>query len=135
MCFWQTIKVPYNHKNTPVLKNIWLPTRNYSVITFTLCYLLHQTHSDFWHIQISVYSGKCWYIQAYSALLRHIHANGGIKGIFRFIQGYSAPCLTLAFSQPCHILTPAMFRTRDIFKIAWNIDQPYSELYHIFKNR
>ena len=33
---------------------------NYSVIcTVTLCYVLHQTHSEFWHIQHCSFSGIC----------------------------------------------------------------------------
>ena len=42
---------------------------NCSVIcTLTLCYVLHQRHSEFWHIQNYLFR----YIQEYSALLRHI---------------------------------------------------------------
>ena len=39
----------------------------------TLCYVLHQRHSEFWHIQHSVLWGIWWHIQSYLVLLRHIH--------------------------------------------------------------
>ena len=100
-----------------------LPLNNFSVIcTVTLCYLLHQRHSGFSHIQNSIYSGICRHIQAYSALLSHIHAYWGI------IKAYSAPCKTLTYSQPCHITNPDIFRTAGIFKTLWNFDQAYSEI-------
>ena len=63
---------------------------NCSVIcTVTLWYILHQTHSEFWHIKHSVFSSICWHIQPYSVLLRHIHAYWDIttySGLFRHIQ-------------------------------------------------
>ena len=31
-------------------------------------------------------------------------------------QAYLAPCVTLAYSQPCHILSPSLFRTKGLFK-------------------
>ena len=68
---------------------------NCSVIcTVTSCYVLHQTHSQFWHILISVYSGKFRHIQAYSALLRHINRWGITKdywGLFRHTQNPVQP--------------------------------------------
>ena len=40
------------------------------ICIMTLCYVLHQTHSEyFWHIQYSVFSGIWRHIQAYSLLL------------------------------------------------------------------
>ena len=45
---------------------------NCSVIyTVTLRYVLHETYSEFWHIQNSVSSGIFRHIQAYSVLLRN----------------------------------------------------------------
>ena len=68
---------------------------NCSVICrVTSCYVLHQAHSEFWHIQISVYSGKFRHIQAYSALLRHINRWGITKdywGLFRHTQNPVQP--------------------------------------------
>ena len=75
--------------------NIWQCSEyvclyNCSVIcTVTLWYILHQTHSEFWHIKHSVFSSICWNIQPYSVLLRHIHAYWDIttySGLFRHIQ-------------------------------------------------
>ena len=63
--------------------------------------------------------------------------------MFRRIQAYSAPCVTLADSQPCHIVSPGIFRTgrlskpcekftRHIQNPAMGITQPYSEPYATF---
>ena len=58
-----------------------------SVCTVTLCYELHQAHSEFWHIQHSVFSGICRHIQSYSAFLRHISRSlRHYWGIFGLIQ-------------------------------------------------
>ena len=108
---------------------------NCSVIcTMTLCYALYQTHSEFWHIQHSVFSGICRHIQLYSALLRHIdafhaywHIIKAYSGLFRHIQHPVWPsyihnltiCWALAYieleAKPCetltrHIQNPAIFR-------------------------
>ena len=59
----------------------------------------------------------------------HIHNSGILttffiySGIFRLIQAYSEPCVTLTYSQPCHIPSPGIFRIRGIFKSLWNYDQ------------
>ena len=50
-----------------------------------------------------------------------------IETLSKHIQAYSAPCATLAYSQPCHILSPGIFRTERLFKTLRNIDQVYSE--------
>ena len=44
--------------------------------------------------------------------------------------GILAPCVTLAYSQHSHILSPGIFRIRGLFKIQQNVDQAYTELYH-----
>ena len=69
----------------------------------------------------TVFSGVGRHIQAYSALLRDIHSCWDI------IKAYSAPCVTLAYSQPWHILSPGIFITGGLFKTLWNADQAYSE--------
>ena len=60
------------------------------ICTVTLSYILHQRHSEFWHIQNSVYLSICQYIQSYPALLKYIHTYGDIieaySGLFRHIQ-------------------------------------------------
>ena len=48
------------------------------------------------------------------------------SGLFRHIQHL----VTLAYSWPCHILSPSIFRTRGLFKTLWNVDQTYSEPCH-----
>ena len=50
-----------------------------------------------------------------------------IETLLRHIQAYSAPCVTLAYSQPCHILNPDIFRTAGVFKTMRNVDQTYLE--------
>ena len=66
-----------------------------------------------------VFSGICQHIQSYSAsiILWQIHSYWDI------IQAYSAPCITLAYSRPCHILSPGIFRTGVVLKTLWNVDQ------------
>ena len=68
--------------------------------------VLHQTHSEFRHIQNSVYSDIFTHSPANLALLRNIHAYWGI------IKGYSALFNTLCNPRICATL-------------------PYSELWHI----
>ena len=47
------------------------------------------------------------------------------------IQAHLAPCITFTYSQPCHVLSPGIFRTGSLFnKTQWNFDQAYSEPYH-----
>ena len=107
---------------------------NFSVIcTVTLCYVLYQTHSKCWHIQHSVfqvYADIFNHIQRYR-VLRHIHAYWDIiKAYSGFIQAYSAPCVALAYSWPCHIRSHGIFRIGDFFKNLSNFDQAYSETCH-----
>ena len=59
-------------------------------------------------------------IKAYSGILIHYSV------ILRLIQTYSAPCVTLTDSQPCHILSPGIYRTRGLFKTLWNVDQAHT---------
>ena len=106
---------------------IYFCVENCSVIyTVTLRYVLHEAHWEFWHIHIhkSFYSGIFRRFQEYSTLLRHIEA------FSRHIHASSASFVTLAYSQPCHILSPGIFTTRSILKILWNFDQAYSEPCH-----
>ena len=90
--------------------------------------MLHQTHLEFRYIHHSVsfsYMPVYWItfsiIKAYSHIFRYYY------GIFRLVQAYSTPCVTLAYLQPCRILSPDIFRTRSLFETLWNIDQAYSE--------
>ena len=56
------------------------------------------------------------------------------KGISRLIQAYSARSviLTYSYSQPCHILSPGIFRTGGLFKTLWNV---VIASWHIFRTR
>ena len=82
--------------------------------------------------RILAYSALCllgvwWHIQSYSVLLRHFYAYWDIIKAYLLIQGYSAPCVTLAYSQPCHILSLGIFITRGLFETLRNVDQAYAE--------
>ena len=50
--------------------------------------------------------------------------------MLQLIQAYSAPCVTLVYSQSCHFRSPSIFRTGGLFKTLWNVDQAYSEPCH-----
>ena len=99
---------------------------NSSVIcAVTLRYVLHQTRSEFWHSQNSIYyqvhSIIFSIIKAYSGILKYFEPfklgalillicltilwSWRLKGycILRLIQAYSAHCVTLTYSQLCHI--------------------------------
>ena len=67
----------------------------------------------------SAYSVIFSVIKAYSLILRH--------SLLTFIQAYSA---ALAYSQPCHILSPPIFRIGGLFKTLSIVDQTYSEPCH-----
>ena len=55
-----------------------------------------------------------------SCLLSQIQTYSGVltsySGIFSHIVTYLEPCVTLAYSKPCHIQIPSVFRTQDIFR-------------------
>ena len=86
--------------------------------------------------KILPYSALCFftYMPAYSIIFSVIEVYSRIlryyEGNFKLIQAYSAPGATLAYSQPCHIFSSSIFKTRGLFKILSNIDQTYSELCH-----
>ena len=52
------------------------------------------------------------FIQVYSGIFKDIqHCEGifiYIKGKFRLAQAYSAPCVILAYSQPCPVPSPGI---------------------------
>ena len=94
------------------------------ICTVTLCYVLHQTHLQVWHIQNSVYSGIFMVypsifsiIKAYSHILRHFHS------IFSTLCN---PCIYSHLA----IFRPLTLRTGGIFKCRWNFDQAYWERCH-----
>ena len=87
---------------------------NYSAIwTVTGCYVLHQTHPEFWNIQ------------SYSALLMHIHPyRDTIKaylGLFRHIQHPVWP----SHIHKHAIFWHCIFRTKGLFKTLWNVDRAF----------
>ena len=51
------------------------------------------------------------------------------------IQVYSAACVTLTYSQPCHIPNHGILRTGGIFKTLQNFDQAFSEPCHSQKEQ
>ena len=83
---------------------------NCSIIcAVTLCFILHQTHSEYWHIQNSIYSGIFRHLQGYSALLR---------------QCTNIHSLTIFWSL-AYLEQEAYSKS-----ILWNFNQAYSELCH-----
>ena len=77
------------------------------------------------------------FIQVHVVKFKHIQHYKGIftytEALLRHIQAYSCIfgiCVSLAYSQPCHIPNPGLFRTRGIFKTLGNFDQIYSECCH-----
>ena len=46
---------------------------------------------------------------------------------FSHIVAYLEPCVTLAYSEPCHIQNPGIFRTQDIFRTLSRHILAYSE--------
>ena len=77
--------------------------------------------------------GKCKTIAIQTGLRIFRH----IQELFRHIQAYPRPCVTLAYLEPWYIQNPDLFRSRSIFRtLAYS--QPcifrthiYSERYHI----
>ena len=104
---------------------------NCSVIWLvTLCYTASDTFRTLGYWELCLFR----YMQTYSSIFSIIKTYSCILkrywGIFRLIQAYSAPCVSLTYSQACHILSPGIFRTGGIFKNLWNFDQACSELCH-----
>ena len=110
------------------------------ICTVTLCYVLHQTHSEFWHIQayseLLRHIDACWgIIKAYSGLSRHIHnpeqpSYNDNLAIF-WALAYLEP---EACSKPYETLTrythnPAIVRT-----VYSGIFQPYSGIFRTLRN-
>ena len=98
------------------ISNIWQCSEyacldNCSVIcTRTFCYILHIKHIQNSGIFRTVYSCICRHIQTYyKGIFTHTEA------LLRLIQAYS-PFVTHAYSQPCHILSPGIFKTGVILK-------------------
>ena len=85
-------------------------------------------------------------IQAHSGIIRHI------QELFRHIQAYLEPCVTLTYLKLWYIQNPDMFRTRSIFRtltysqpwyihnlakfrtLAYSKSEAYSEPCHTSKN-
>ena len=79
--------------------------------TVTLCYAKQQIHSEFWHIQYSVFSGIHRYIKSYSTLLMNIHAYWHIKvysDLYRDIQ-YAV------YSRVPNKTSPRLFFFKNVF--------------------
>ena len=78
----------------------------------TLRYVSKQTYSEpCLFLQIQTYSGI---FMSYSNIFSHIVA-------------YSEPCITLAYSETCHIQNSGIFRTQDIFRTLSAHIVAYSE--------
>ena len=98
------------------------------ICTLTLCYVLHQTHSESWHIPNSIYSGTCKHIQAYSSLLRHISHPVQTSHIHNLAIFWALAYLEPeAYSKPCEILTRHIQNLTIVRRVHLGIIQPYSE--------
>ena len=64
-------------------------------------------------VQNPVYYRKFRHIQAYM--------------LFSYIVTYLEPCVTLAYSEPCHIQNPGIYRAQDIFSSLSRHILAYSE--------
>ena len=104
----------------------------------TLCYVLHQTHSEFGHFQNSDFSGIFRHIQAYSAFLDIIKT---YSGLFRDAHNPEYPShirnlaifRALAYlemeacSKPCETLTRSIHNPAIVRTVFSGIIQPYSK--------
>ena len=86
-------------------------------------------------IKILAYSAL--FFQVYGGIFNHIQCYWDIfkptEILLRHTQAYSvylAPSVTLAYSEFCHILSPSIFRTGDLFKTLRNVDHAYLEPCH-----
>ena len=70
--------------------------------------------SEYAHLSISTHELVEWtlllLIQTYSGIFT------SYSDISSHIVAYLEPCVTLAYSEPCHIQNPVIFRTWDIFR-------------------
>ena len=117
-----------------------------SVICSVNYYVLHQTHSEFWHIQtlfIQVYSDVFKHIQHYEDIFTHIEV------FLRYIQAYSGIFSTLrnprilitlsysescylepeVYSKPCETLTRYMQNPAVVRTVYPSITQLYSGIF------
>ena len=101
----------------------------YARLALKIFYLCTFTQALFFWQNILFFSTQ--FFQVYVDIFNHIerywstfHASWDIN------KAYWAPCVTLAYSQPCHILSSGIFRTKGLFKTLWNVDQAYSEPCH-----
>ena len=83
------------------------------------------------HIQNSgIFSNL--FFQVHARIFKHDQSYLGIfthiKTVLRQIQSYSAPFVTLAYSQLC--VSPSIYKTKGLFKTLWNNDQAYSVPYN-----
>ena len=87
-------------------------------VTVTPRYVQHQTNSKFWHIENSVYLGICRQIQAYSALLTHIHAYWEIiRAHSSLFIIFSTQGNSYVLTQLCHILPLAFLKPEAYSKL------------------
>ena len=92
---------------------------------YAMYYIRHIQNSDIIStLLFQVYAGIFNHIEHYYSIFTHSET------LFRFIQAYSTPCVTLAYWQPCHILSLGIFRIGSLFQTLWNVDQAYSEHCH-----
>ena len=70
---------------------------NCSVICTVTCYVLHQTHSEFWHIQLSVFF-RYMHTHTYSIIFRVVEPYSHIRHIQAYSGIYSTMCNARIFT-------------------------------------
>ena len=95
------------------LTKFWI-RRSLNKYSLTLRYVLYDKYS-----QLCLLSN----IQTYSDIIT------SYSNIISHIVAYLEPCVTLAYSDTCHIQNPGIFRTQDKFRTLLRHILTYSECY------
>ena len=76
------------------------------------------------------------FFQVYAGILNQIQHYWGTSTHIEILLRNIQACVTIAYSQPCHILSPSIFKIRGLFKTLWNVDQATLEPCHnpVFQN-
>ena len=137
LCFWQYVYgIILVARNLPCPEKFMFACMHSGIITFAKRFILN-VWQCFEYVSDSIAflcllsilnsslmlctASETFRILAYSkpCVFKHFQHYWGIVGL---IQAYSSPCVTLAYSQPCHIPSHDIFRTRGIFKTLRNFD-------------
>ena len=129
------IKVPYFHKpSSSALKYFWLHTCTSALFFFSKRSILNVWKcSEYISVSITAHQFEQWpyamycirhilaystfcisrYMSRYSIIFTHIDK---LLGHFQAFTGIFSALCNHAYSQPCHVLSPGLFRTGSLFK-------------------